>query len=299
MKPGPLAYVRAATTDAALQVLGEHGDEAKVLAGGQSLLPLLNMRFARPAVLVDLNGIAGLDTIRIVNEVVRVGALARQSAFAADPVIRERVPLAAECMPHVGHFVTRNRGTVGGSIAHADARGELPLALTVLGGKVTIRSPTGGFRNVLAETFFVTHFTSLLAPNELLAETLWPAARPGSGFAFEEFALRRGDYALGMAACALRMEEGRAADVRIGVGAVADRPLLLADLSGAVAGNAVDGELAREVGARAAASVDPADNVHASAAYQRHLTGRLVGRALMRAWERATAAGAAVGEGEA
>jgi carbon-monoxide dehydrogenase medium subunit len=278
---------------AALEILGEHGDEAKALAGGQSLLPLLNMRFARPAMLVDLNAIPGLGTITVVKEVVRVGALARQSAFAADPVIRARVPLAAECMPHVGHFVTRNRGTVGGSIAHADARGELPLALTVLGGKVTVRSPSGGFRNVPAERFFVTHFTSVLAPTELVAETLWPAARPGSGFAFEEFALRRGDYALGMAACALRVEDGRAADVRIGVGAVADRPLLLAELSDAVAGNAVDGALAREVGAGAAASVDPADNLHASAAYQRHLTGHLVERALVRAWERATTVAAA------
>jgi CO/xanthine dehydrogenase FAD-binding subunit len=297
VKPGPVAYVRAATVGAALEVLGEHGDEAKVLAGGQSLLPLLNMRFARPALLVDLNGIPGLGTIGIVNEVVRVGALARQSAFAADPLIRDRVPLAAECMPHVGHFVTRNRGTVGGSIAHADARGELPLALTVLGGKVTIRTPRGGFRNVPAERFFLTHFTSVLAPTELVVETLWPAARPGSGFAFEEFALRRGDYALGMAACTLRVEEGRAVDVRIGVGAVADRPLLLAELSAGVSGSAVDAALARETGAAAAAAVDPADNLHATAAYQRHLTGHLVERALLVAWERATVA--AIDEGEA
>ena len=287
MKPPPLEVVRAATVEAALEVLGERGDDAKVLAGGQSLVPLLNMRFARPLVLVDINTIPGLGSVRIANEVVRVGALARQSAFAADPLVRERVPLAAECMPYVGHFVTRNRGTVGGSIAHADARAELPLALTVLGGKVTICTPSGGFRNVLAETFFVTHFTSVLAPTELVVETLWPAARPGSGFAFEEFALRRGDYALGMAACALRIEDGRAADVRIGVGSVGDRPLLLTDLSARVAGHVVDSGLAREIGAGAAAGVDPADGLHASAAYQRHLTGHLVERALLRAWANA------------
>jgi carbon-monoxide dehydrogenase medium subunit len=198
-------------------------------------------------------------------------------------------------MPFVGHFVTRNRGTVGGSIAHADARAELPLALTVLGGKVTICSSGGGSRNVPAEEFFVTHFTSVLGPTELVVETLWPAARPGSGFAFEELALRRGDYAVGMAACALRLDGGRAADVRIGVGAVGDRPLLLADLSAQVAGQAVDRRLAGEVGAGAAAAVDPADGLHASAAYQRHLTGLLVERALLRAWASAGGDGGAGG----
>ena len=234
MKPPPFEYVRPAHgARRRSSVLGEHGDDAKVLAGGQSLVPLLNMRFARPRVLVDVNAVPGLDSVRS-RERRRPG---RALSFARRPSpptrsIRERVPLAAECMPYVGHFVTRNRGTVGGSIAHADARAELPLALTVLGGKVTICTPSGGFRDVLAERFFVTHFTSVLEPTELVVETLWPAARPGSGFAFEEFALRRGDYALGMAACALRIEDGRAADVRIAVGSVGDRPLLLTDLVG-------------------------------------------------------------------
>jgi CO/xanthine dehydrogenase FAD-binding subunit len=293
VKPPPLEVVRAGSVDAALEVLAEHGDEAKVLAGGQSLVPLLNMRFARPAVLVDINAIPGLDGVGVVNEVVRVGALVRQSAFAVDPLIREHVPLAAACMPYVGHFVTRNRGTVGGSIAHADARAELPLALAVLGGRVTIRSVGGGFRNVPAVSFFVTHFTSVLAATDLVVETLWPARRAGEGYAFEEFALRRGDYALGMAACALRVESGRAADVRIGVGAVADRPLLLPDLAAQVDGRAVDPALAREIGAGAAAGVDPADGLHASAAYQRHLTGQLVERALLTAWSNASPEGAA------
>jgi CO/xanthine dehydrogenase FAD-binding subunit len=293
MKPAPFEVVRAGSVDAALEALGEHGDEAKVLAGGQSLVPLLNMRFARPAVLVDINTIPGLDGVGVVNEVVRVGALVRQSAFAGDPLIRERVPLAAACMPYVGHFVTRNRGTVGGSIAHADARAELPLALTVVGGKVTIRSVGGGFRNAPATNFFVTHFTSVLGPTELLVETLWPARQAGEGFAFEEFALRRGDYALGMAACALRVEDGRAAAVRIGVGAVADRPLLLPELAAQVDGRAVDPAVAREIGAGAAAAVDPADGLHASAAYQRHLTGKLVERALLAAWFDATGEGVA------
>jgi CO/xanthine dehydrogenase FAD-binding subunit len=240
-------------------------------------------------VLVDLNRARDLDRLGEVNDIVRAGALVRQSAFGASPLVRERVPLAAECIPFIGHFVTRNRGTVGGSIAHADARAELPLALTAAGGRVVIHSPGGGFRAVPAEKFFVTHFTTILKPTELVAATTWPAARPGSGFAFEELAQRRGDYALGMAACALRIEDGKAAGTRVAVGAVSDRPLLLLGVCAMVDGEPVSAELAREAGAAAAAAVDPADNLHASAAYQRHLTALLVERALLRAWDNARA----------
>jgi CO/xanthine dehydrogenase FAD-binding subunit len=290
MKPAPFRYVRTATVDATLELLGEHGDDAKVLAGGQSLVPLLNMRFARPGVLVDVNRVPGLDHVALVNKVVRVGALVRQADFAASPIVREHVPLAARCLPFVGHPATRNRGTVGGSIAHADARAELPLALTVLGGKVTVRDRAGALRNIAADDFFVTHFTSALEPTDFVVETLWPAAAPGSGFAFEELALRSGDYAVAMAACALRVEDGRAAGVRIGVGAAVDRPRFLADLSAGVSGRAIDPGLAREVGSAASFLVDPADTVHASAAYQRRLTAVLVERALLAAWREAAEA---------
>jgi CO/xanthine dehydrogenase FAD-binding subunit len=289
VKPAPFLYLRPATVAEAIAALQEYGDEAKVLAGGQSLVPLLNMRFARPAVLVDVNRVGGLDRLGEVNKVVRVGALVRQATFGSSSLVRERVPLAAECIPFIGHYVTRNRGTVGGSIAHADARAELPLALTAAGGRVVIHSPGGGFRAVPAETFFVTHFTTILEPTELVAETTWPAAAPGSGFAFEELAQRTGDYALGMAACALRVQDGKAAATRIAVGAVSDRPLLLPEVGALVDGEAIGAGLAREAGTAAAAAVDPADTLHASAAYQRHLTGLLVERALLRAWENATA----------
>lgn len=283
MKPPPLSYVRAESVEHVLAVLGEHGDDAKVLAGGQSLVPLLNMRFARPAVLVDVNGLRGADDIAEVNDRVRVGALVRQSAFGASPLVRSRVPLAAACVPYIGHFATRTRGTVAGSLAHADARAELPLVLTALGGRVVVHSAGGGFRTVPAESFFVTHFTSVLQATDFVVETLWPAAAPGSGFAFEEFALRAGDYAVAMVAVALRVEDGRAADVRIAIGAVGDRPRLLTDLAARVDGSVVDGSLAREAGQAASVLADAADTAHASAAYQRHLTGALVERALLRA----------------
>ncbi len=288
MKPAAFAYVRAESSEHVLAVLGEHGDEAKVIAGGQSLVPLLNMRFARPTMLVDINGLRGADEITEVNERIRVGALVRQAAFGASPLVRERLPLAAECVPYIGHFATRTRGTVAGSIVHADARGELPLVLTALAGRVVVHSAAGGFRTIPAENFFVGHFTTALEPTDFVVETLWPAARPTCGYAFEEFAQRAGDYALGMVAVALRVEDGRAADTRIAVGAVGDRPRLLPDLGARIDGSTIDPPLAREAGEVARLLVDAADTLHASAGYQRHLAGALVARALLRAYANAT-----------
>ena len=283
MKPAPFAYSRPASLDEALALLREHGEEAKVLAGGQSLVPLLNMRLARPTVLVDLNRVPGLDGIEAADDEVRVGALVRQRALEGSPLTGQRLPLVAEALPRVGHLVTRNRGTVGGSIAHADAAAELPLCLLVLGGKVVVRSAEGS-REVDAGDFFVTHFTTVLAPDELVVGTVWPALRDGWGFAFEELAQRRGDYGLSMAACALRVEDGQVVDARVGIGSVVERPTLLET---GLIGQVLTAELAREAGRRAADALQPFGSVHASAAYQRHLTGVLVERALLRAWRNA------------
>jgi CO/xanthine dehydrogenase FAD-binding subunit len=274
VKPAPFLYERPESLDEVLAVLGEHGEEAKVLAGGQSLVPLLNMRLARPSVLVDLNRVEGLDRV-VTNGSVRVGALVRQRELEGVPL-----PLVAEALPYVGHFVTRNRGTVGGSIAHADAAGELPLCLTVLGGSV-VASSTVGERTIGADDFFVTHFTTALRPDELLVETIWPSLGEGWGFAFEELAHRHGDYALSMAACAVRVEDDAVAEARIGVGSVVERPTLLET---GLSGREVTPEVARDVRETVAREVEPFANLHASAAYQRHLTGVLVERALLRAW---------------
>ncbi|MCC6222132.1 MAG: FAD binding domain-containing protein [Thermoleophilia bacterium] len=286
MKPPPFRYERPESLEQALGLLAEHGDEAKVLAGGQSLVPLLSMRFARPAVLVDVNRLPGLDAVTAVNGHVRAGALARQNAFGAAPLVRALLPLAAEAVPHIGHVATRNRGTVGGSIAHADARAELPLVLAALGGGAVLASVRGR-RELGAADLFVTHFTAALEPDELLVETVWPAAVPGSGHAFEELGLRAGDFALGMAACVLKREAGRVAGARVTVGAVTDRPTPVPEAETLLEGEAVGPELAREAGRAAALTVDPADSLHASAAYQRHLTGLLVERAVLRAWQAA------------
>jgi CO/xanthine dehydrogenase FAD-binding subunit len=288
MKPAPLAYTRPESVDDALVLLREHGDEAKVLAGGQSLVPLLNMRLVRPGVLVDLNHVPGLDRIVAVNGEVRVGALVRQRALEESQLAAQRLPLVAEALPRVGHFVTRNRGTVGGSVAHADAAAELPLCLTVLGGRVVARSAAGE-REIGAADFFVTHFTTTLGTEELVVETVWPALEGGWGFAFEELAQRRGDYGLSMAACALRVDGGRVAEARLGVGSVVERPTMLqTDLTG----EPITPALAHEAAAGAVGTLRTSETLHASAAYRQHLTGVLAERAVMRAWRNALAGAA-------
>jgi len=274
VKPAPVEYARPSSVEEAVGLLDEHGEDAKVLAGGQSLVPLLNMRLARPTVLIDINHVVGLDNQPRSNGTIGVGALVRQRDFG--PLAR----LGGLCLPFVGHFVTRNRGTVAGSIAHADARAELPLALLVHGG-AAVAASAAGRRTIAADELFVTHFTTTLEPAELVVETHWPSL-DGWGCAFEEFALRAGDFALAAAAAALRCEDGRVVEARVGIGATVDRPVLLeSDLVGA----RVTDEVARELGALAAARAEPAESMHASSAYQRHLTALLVERAVGRAWQ--------------
>jgi CO/xanthine dehydrogenase FAD-binding subunit len=262
-------------------VLREHGDEAKPLAGGQSLVPALNMRLARPSVLVDLNRVGGLDAIAEANGSITVGALARQSAVLRAGAVRERCPVLAVALGLVGHVATRNRGTVGGSIAHADAAAELPLALVALGGSVITSR-----RTLAAEDFFVASFSTVLEPDELVVSTQWPSRRPGEGSAFEEFAPRHGDFALASAACVLRVENAVVAEARLAVNAVTQRPELVETAS--LVGSPVDSDAAGELGAAAAAIVDPPPNLHGSPAYRRSLVATLVARAVTRAWERAS-----------
>ena len=281
MKPVAFDYVAARSLDEALAALAEGGEDAKPIAGGQSLVPALNMRLVRPTLLVDLNR-AGLDGIEANGEL-RIGATVRQAALERD--LRAH-PLLLEALPFVGHFVTRNRGTVGGSIAHADGAAELPLCLAALGGTVELADPAGT-RSVPAEEFFVTHFTTTLEPGELVVATTWPHPCGAEGSAFEELALRAGDYALTMVAVVLRRVDGVARDVRIGVGAVTDRPTLLVEAAGTVDGTALDEQTIDNAVEAARRAVDPPGSIHASVEYLRELTGTLVGRALRHAWERA------------
>ncbi|HST24403.1 MAG TPA: FAD binding domain-containing protein [Gaiellaceae bacterium] len=260
MKPVAFEYLRPESVEEAAAALAEHGDEAKVLAGGQSLVPALNMRIARPSVIVDVNRLP-LGDVAWESGSWRVGALVRQ----ADPRLLAH-PLLADAIPYVGHFVTRNRGTVVGSLVHADASAELPLCLALLGGSVV----TSSGRTVPAGGLYVTHWTTSLEPNELVVETVWPTPEPGWGYAFSELAQRRGDFALCAAAVA-----ACGSVLRVAVGAVVDRPTLLE----------VDPEAPGE---SAATQVEPYGNLHASAGYLRNLVRVLVDRAAARARERAS-----------
>ena len=276
MKPPSFEYVRAGSAEEALAALADGGDDAKPLAGGQSLVPALTMRLVRPSVLVDVNH-AGLGEI-VANGGLRIGATVRQAALAVD----ERVhPLVRQALPFVGHFVTRNRGTVGGSIAHADGAAELPLCLAVLDGGVVVESQRGR-REIAATDFFVTHFLTTIAPGELVVATAWPLARDGETSAFEELALRTGDFAQSMAAVVLRREGAVVIEARVGVGAVTDRPTRLPDVEAMLVGSSGD-DAAADAGALAARLVDPASTTHASSRYLRSLTGTLVRRAVERA----------------
>lgn len=264
MKPAPFRYVRAETIDEAVDALAAEGDDAKVLAGGQSLVPALNMRLVRPSVLVDVNHVGDLSGVVRENGSLAVGATARQ----ADARLLAH-PLLAEVLPSVGHVVTRNRGTVCGSVAHADPAAELPLCLVLLGGAVRARSATGA-REIPASEFFVSHFTTALEPGELVVETTWPLPEAGAGIGFCEVAQRRGDYALCMAGALVRGDE-----LRVVVGSVVDRPTLLD----------VDPE---RPGESAAAQVEPWGTVHASAAYLGHLVRVVIDRAVAQAREGAS-----------
>ncbi|WP_182523965.1 FAD binding domain-containing protein [Nocardioides dongkuii] len=274
MKPAPFAYHRPASLDEALTTLA--GDpHAKVLAGGQSLVPLLSMRLAQPSALVDLAGIPGLDGIEVDEHGVRVGALARHSAVLASADVRRVQPLVGLALAHVAHATIRNRGTTVGSVVHADAAAEMPAVLALLGGSVEAAS-VRGTRTIAADELYLGPLESSLAPDEIATSAWFPALPPGAGVAFEEVARRQGDYALaGVAAVA------DDAGVRAGYLSVCEVPTVV-DLTDVPAGGRGDAALAR---------LDPAEDIHATAAYRsqlvRVLTERVVESALVSRRDRA------------
>ena len=289
MKPARFDYERPATLEEAAAILSQVGYGGKILAGGQSLVPLLNLRLAFPEVVIDINHIPDLEYIVEDSGVVRVGALVRQSTFGDSTLARSRIPLAAQVIPFIGHFVTRNQGTVGGSLAHSDSRGELPVALVALDGGVTVASNEGR-REISAHDLFVTDFTTSMSEKEILIESTWPVRGPGWGYSFFEYALRHGDYALGMVAAAIRVAEGVVAEATIVAGAVAGRPVVLEEAAHSLLGRPLEDGVITSSREAAVGAVEPADDIHATAEYKRHLVGVLVDRALRRAW------GDAIGE---
>jgi 2-furoyl-CoA dehydrogenase FAD binding subunit len=264
MKPAPFDYLRARTTQDALDALAQNGEDARVLAGGQSLMAVLNMRLAQPRMLVDISRTDELNAVRVDNEAGRliVGAAATQGSVEWRASLRDEVPLLAMAFPHISHFQIRNRGTVCGSIAHADPSAELPLVLAALGGDVTLRSKKKK-RVLKAEEFFQGMLMTARAPDELVEAVSFPLKKPGERYGFTEFSARHGDFA--MVACAAAVTND---SIRLAVGGVADRPVVETwpSLHGEDLRSALN-DLSWKLGAQ--------DDAHISATYRRHLVRQL------------------------
>lgn len=287
MKPAPFEYHRPDRVEEALELLTQHGWEAKLLAGGQSLIPAMNFRLAQPGVLIDLNRIPGLDGIQS-QGALRLGTMVRQHAAERSEEVTRLAPLIAEAMPHVAHPQIRNRGTVGGSLAHADPAAELPAVMVALGAAFHLRSPNGT-RTVPAEEFYTGLFGTALEAGEMLVEIEVPARAPGTGWAFQEVSRRHGDFALaGIAAQAGVDGQGRCTAPRIVLFGVGDAPVMAREAGALLEGQEPTPEA---IGAAAEAAarqdVDPPADIHASADYRRSLVEVLVRRALPVALERA------------
>lgn len=282
MKPPRFDYHAPSSVDEALALLVRYGGDAKVLAGGQSLVPLLNFRLARPAALIDLNRVPGLAYIHEADGQVRLGAMTRQRAIEFSPVVAGRLPLLAEATRLVGHLPIRTRGTIGGSIAHADPSAEYPAVLTALDGEVVARSPRGE-RVLRAGELFRSYLTTSLAPDEILTEVRLPAAPAGAGWAFEELSRRHGDFAIvGIAALVVRAGP-RSATARLAAAGAGAVPVRLRAAEEILEREGLGDAAIDAAAARAAELVSPDSDIHASAAYRRHLTGVLTQRALRRA----------------
>jgi carbon-monoxide dehydrogenase medium subunit len=279
MKPVSFGYFAPRTVNDALDLLATHGQEGKILAGGQSLVPAMNFRLARPASLIDINRIDALDYVREEGGALRIGALARHARFEA-PVsggaLSAFLPRVAR---HIGHLPIRSRGTFCGSIAHADPASEWCLLAATLDAELVIVSRRGQ-RSVRPNEYFVTALTTTLEPDELLTEIRLPLLDHSWRTGFAEFSRRAGDFALAMCAAFLRFEDGHIAEARLGVGGATDRPLRIAAAEALLTGTAGGPDIFREAGNIAAETVDPLEDIHASAAYRRDLVRAMVGRAL-------------------
>ena len=288
MKPAPVDYVAPASLDEALAVLAEHGSDAKPLAGGQSLIPLLNFRLARPTLLVDLNGLGELDYLRPADGGgLAIGAMTRTGKLERDPQVAAVAPLMGAAAGFIAHPQIRNRGTIGGTLAHADPAAELPVVSVALEARFRIKS-AGGERLAQAAEFFVGLLTADLQPGELVVEVEVPAMPPGSGWAFHELARRRGDYAHAGVATVLTRENDGCSRARLVYLSLGDGPMRARQAEELLVSQGVSERTIDEAASLAADNeIEPAGDIHATAAYKRHLAKVLTRRALAEAWRRA------------
>jgi len=286
MKPVAFDYVAPESVDAAVAALAAANGEGKVMAGGQSLMPLLNFRMARPSVVVDLLRIPGLASIEKNGGTVAIGALTRHADLEFSDVIAAKLPVMAAAMPHVAHLAIRNRGTIGGSLSHADPAAELPMLAVFYGATIKAQG-LGGRREIPAEDFFVSALTNCLEAEEIVFEIDFPILKEHTGWAFEEVARRFGDFALASIAVSFALLDGAIADARVAVMGVADTPLRLRTAEDALNGARGGAEDASQFAKAVRGSVSPSDDIHVSAEYRKNLIGALAEKAFAAAWTRA------------
>lgn len=287
MKPAPFEYLAARSAVEAAEALAAANGDGKIIAGGQSLMPMINFRLVKPAILIDINRITGLDRIEQQGERLRIGATVRHRMTATDALVRRHVPILHDAMHHVAHLTVRNRGTFCGSVCHADPAAEMPLMTLLLDGTITALSIRGE-RQIAASEFFIGSLMTSLEQDEFVTSIEVDTLPPETGWGFEEFSRRHGDFALACVATTLRIIEGVARDVRFGMMGVGETPLRLPDIEALLEGQVMSETLLHEVSETLNGLLHPNTDIHASADYRRHLAGVLARRALRDAWKRAT-----------
>ncbi|MGE0039510.1 MAG: xanthine dehydrogenase family protein subunit M [Xanthobacteraceae bacterium] len=286
MKPVAFDYILAQSVDEAVSALAEASGEGKIIAGGQSLLPMMNFRMVRPSVLVDINRIPGLDRIEERGERLHVGALVRHRMIASDPIVGSHLPVLHAVMANVAHLTVRNRGTFCGSVCHADPAAEIPMMTLLLNGIVHIASPRGG-RTITARDLLLSSLTTALEYDEMVTGIELDKLPAGTGWGFEEFARRHGDYALSAVVTTMEHVNERAHNVRVAVMGVGDTAARLPVVEAVLEDRTIDEEVIVDAVEQLRTEIEPNSDLNASADYRRHLAGALAARGLRAAWNRA------------
>ena len=287
MKLPPVEYEAPTTVADAIDLLAEYQDEASVLAGGQSLIPLLALRLARPAMLIDINGIDELSGVSVTDGRVAIGATTREYVAEESQTVADTVPLLAAALPLIGHEAIRSRGTIGGSLAHADPAAELPAVARALDAEFVVRGPAGE-RVIPAAQWFEAYLTTSRQPDELLVEVRFPAAKQDTGTSFQEVARRHGDFAIVGLAASLTLSEGVISDARLAFAGLSDVPVRAAAAEDLLVGEMPSAELFEEAGRRATDDIDPPADLHGSSDYRKKVAAALVRRGLREAADSAS-----------
>lgn len=288
MKPAPFDYYAPTSVEEACRLLSQYGDEAKILAGGQSLVPVMALRLAQPSVLIDINTVRELDYIHADDHGLAIGAITRQRTVERSASVREQFPILSAAVEWIGHPQIRNRGTIGGSLAHADPAAELPALAAVLDATFTVTNARGAKRTLKAADFFVTYLTTALGSDDLLSEIYFPALPPGTGWSFVEVARRHGDFALVGAAAIVALDAaGSCWDVRVALFGVAPTAVRAPHVEQALSHQKLDEQTLAAGAAEVVKDIDPPGDVHASAQYRTYVATHLVRRALTEAIQRA------------